>query len=103
MGKCLAREAAQGASQHLNAGNPANHLTSGAGYRGRAASGRTESVNQRHIVGSPHHLPQRPARWQPGTEPGSQQQTYVIDTSVLLSDPHALRRFAEHDVVCRWW
>ncbi len=25
--------------------------------------------------------------------------TYVIDTSVLLSDPHALRRFAEHDVV----
>ena len=27
------------------------------------------------------------------------QLTYVIDTSVLLSDPHALRRFAEHDVV----
>jgi PhoH-like ATPase len=27
------------------------------------------------------------------------QRTYVIDTSVLLSDPHALRRFAEHDVV----
>jgi PhoH-like ATPase len=26
-------------------------------------------------------------------------RTYVIDTSVLLSDPHALRRFAEHDVV----
>jgi len=25
--------------------------------------------------------------------------TYVVDTSVLLSDPHALRRFAEHDVV----
>jgi PhoH-like ATPase len=29
----------------------------------------------------------------------AQQRTYVIDTSVLLSDPHALRRFAEHDVV----
>ena len=26
-------------------------------------------------------------------------RTYVIDTSVLLSDPQALRRFAEHDVV----
>ncbi|GAA1427613.1 PhoH family protein [Microlunatus lacustris] len=30
---------------------------------------------------------------------GSARRTYVIDTSVLLSDPHALRRFAEHDVV----
>ena len=29
----------------------------------------------------------------------SARRTYVIDTSVLLSDPHALRRFAEHDVV----
>jgi len=27
------------------------------------------------------------------------RRTYVIDTSVLLSDPHALRRFAEHDIV----
>lgn len=27
------------------------------------------------------------------------RRTYVIDTSVLLSDPHALRRFAEHEVV----
>lgn len=26
-------------------------------------------------------------------------RTYVIDTSVLLSDPHALLRFAEHEVV----
>jgi PhoH-like ATPase len=31
--------------------------------------------------------------------PGPDRRTYVIDTSVLLSDPHALRRFAEHDVV----
>jgi PhoH-like ATPase len=29
----------------------------------------------------------------------SPTRTYVIDTSVLLSDPQALRRFAEHDVV----
>ncbi|HKN42568.1 MAG TPA: PIN domain-containing protein, partial [Propionibacteriaceae bacterium] len=27
------------------------------------------------------------------------RRTYVIDTSVLLSDPHAMRRFDEHDVV----
>ena len=29
----------------------------------------------------------------------SSRRTYVVDTSVLLSDPHALRRFAEHDVI----
>ncbi|HEX8510531.1 MAG TPA: PIN domain-containing protein, partial [Propionibacteriaceae bacterium] len=29
----------------------------------------------------------------------SGRRTYVLDTSVLLSDPHALRRFEEHDVV----
>ena len=29
----------------------------------------------------------------------SSRRTYVIDTSVLLSDPQALRRFDEHDVV----
>ena len=28
-----------------------------------------------------------------------ERHTYVVDTSVLLSDPHAVRRFAEHDVV----
>ena len=26
-------------------------------------------------------------------------KTYVVDTSVLLSDPHALRNFAEHTVI----
>ncbi len=29
-------------------------------------------------------------------------KTYVIDTSVLLSDPHALRKFAEHAVIVPW-
>ncbi len=29
----------------------------------------------------------------------SSRRTYVIDTSVLLSDPNALRRFAEHDII----
>jgi len=31
--------------------------------------------------------------------PASSVRTYVVDTSVLLSDPQALRRFAEHEVV----
>ncbi len=37
----------------------------------------------------------------PSPAPSSRagRRTYVIDTSVLLSDPHALRRFAEHDVI----
>ncbi len=34
-----------------------------------------------------------------GVEPRTDQRVYVIDTSVLLSDPHALRYFAEHEVV----
>ena len=28
-----------------------------------------------------------------------QRRTYVLDTSVLLADPSAMRRFAEHSVV----
>ena len=31
--------------------------------------------------------------------PSRQTRTYVLDTSVLLADPGALRRFAEHEVV----
>ncbi|WP_369824599.1 PIN domain-containing protein [Cellulosimicrobium sp. CUA-896] len=31
--------------------------------------------------------------------PGSTTRTFVVDTSVLLSDPRAILRFAEHDVV----
>ena len=31
--------------------------------------------------------------------PGAPRKTYVLDTSVLLADPYALLRFAEHDVV----
>ncbi len=30
-------------------------------------------------------------------------RTYVLDTSVLLSDPRAFFRFAEHSVVIRSW
>ena len=35
----------------------------------------------------------------PGSRRGTTTKTYVLDTSVLLSDPRALTRFAEHDVV----
>jgi PhoH-like ATPase len=35
----------------------------------------------------------------PQGQASSARRTYVIDTSVLLSDPYAIRRFAEHDVV----
>ncbi|WP_166349080.1 PhoH family protein [Phytoactinopolyspora limicola] len=31
--------------------------------------------------------------------PSSQRTTYVLDTSVLLADPYAILRFAEHEVV----
>jgi PhoH-like ATPase len=37
----------------------------------------------------------RPAR----TSANSTRRTYVIDTSVLLADPYAILRFAEHDLV----
>jgi PhoH-like ATPase len=33
------------------------------------------------------------------TSTGRQRRTYVLDTSVLLSDPRAMLRFAEHEVV----
>ncbi|MBP2411633.1 PhoH-like ATPase [Arthrobacter stackebrandtii] len=35
----------------------------------------------------------------PGAQAGTKLRTYVIDTSVLLSDPRAIMRFAEHHVV----
>src|SRR5699024_3502198 len=35
----------------------------------------------------------------PGAADSDEHRTYVLDTSVLLSDPRALFRFAEHDVV----
>ena len=39
------------------------------------------------------------ARSAPGPAGGGGTLTYVLDTSVLLSDPRAMLRFAEHDVV----
>ena len=34
-----------------------------------------------------------------GAQASTQRRTYVLDTSVLLADPAALRRFEEHEVV----
>ncbi|CAB4926060.1 unannotated protein [freshwater metagenome] len=39
------------------------------------------------------------ARIRPTSHPAADVRTYVLDTSVLLSDPHALLRFDEHEVV----
>ncbi|AEE47062.1 PhoH family protein [Cellulomonas fimi] len=47
--------------------------------------------NAQHVPGTPQHDDEAPAA------PG--RITYVLDTSVLLSDPRAILRFAEHDVV----
>lgn len=46
-----------------------------------------------------HDRTPRPATLPDGTAPADGRLTYVLDTSVLLSDPRAIRRFAEHDVV----
>ena len=62
------------------ASNPVHHVTVGPGAGSRTAS--TEGAV--------------PCLLHP------RRRTYVIDTSVLLSDPQALRRFAEHEVVFRW-
>ena len=43
------------------------------------------------------HWPNVSART--ATSPGTEIRTYVLDTSVLLSDPWAMTRFAEHSVV----
>lgn len=41
----------------------------------------------------------RSAQSRPAQSRSGQRRTYVLDTSVLLADPGALRRFAEHEVV----
>ena len=65
-------------------GHPGQPLSGGAG-RGLAP---TASQKERRVSTA-----------SPVQSSGPPRRTYVIDTSVLLSDPHALRRFAEHDVI----
>jgi PhoH-like ATPase len=49
-------------------------------------------VVSKQLGSASHDLP-RPS------EPAEGRRTHVLDTSVLLSDPKAIHRFAEHDVV----
>ncbi len=58
-------------------------------------SGQTS--NQTSNQGSPRTMAQESAATESTTPQG--ERTYVLDTSVLLSDPKALVRFAEHTVV----
>ncbi len=44
-------------------------------------------------------LPRRPESGIPSGTPVPGRRTYVLDTSVLLADPGAMTRFAEHEVV----
>ncbi len=44
-------------------------------------------------------MPRAAASPKAAKSPGPSNRTYVLDTSVLLADPGALRRFAEHEVV----
>ena len=60
-----------------------------------------ESTWPRPVVRRPAHPLQPPAR-PPVTPPDGRardDQTFVLDTSVLLSDPRAMLRFDEHEVV----
>jgi len=66
----------------------------------RSAADPSLSHGPHDIVDVPEQFdePDRPAQAEhPSAPPG--RRTYVIDTSVLLSDPWALNRFAEHEVV----
>ncbi|GCE78471.1 PhoH family protein [Cellulomonas biazotea] len=57
--------------------------------------------NAQHVPGTPQHeqTAQPAPTEQPTGQPSGGRITYVLDTSVLLSDPRAILRFAEHDVV----
>jgi PhoH-like ATPase len=60
----------------------------------RSAGTRTSTA-----AGSTGAAPRRSARARQGGAESEGRITYVLDTSVLLSDPRAIERFAEHDVV----
>ena len=63
-----------------------------------ASSARTGS-QRGVIVPSQAQKSQRSASTSTTTAEPPGVRTYVLDTSVLLADPGALRRFAEHQVV----
>src|SRR5512147_2651293 len=58
----------------------------------------TSSTNRQPSSSSASASPRRkPTQARRGTPPA--YRTFVLDTSVLLSDPRAMLRFAEHEVV----
>ena len=63
---------------------------SGPGRRSARAGHKGNQCQQRSA---------RPSRLQPRTAGRASRRTYVLDTSVLLADPGALKRFEEHEVV----
>jgi PhoH-like ATPase len=80
----------------------------------RTAGTISASKNDKAVVGEPAMAPAatanpqpkgaRSKRTQPARQPaggadGAARRTYVLDTSVLLADPGAFTRFAEHKVV----
>ena len=72
------------------------------GSRGRSRTASRSPPVQR-VTRTGWGAPRRSVRGRPSvsaSQPVStQHRTYVLDTSVLLADPGALRRFAEHEVV----
>lgn len=58
----------------------------------------TQTSTTQHTT-TPAAQPAEPEAPRAGTSPGEPRRTFVLDTSVLLSDPRAVLRFAEHDVV----
>ena len=56
-------------------------------------------ANTQHPITRPDGGAEREHRTEPAQRVEQAQRSYVLDTSVLLSDPSALFRFAEHSVV----
>ena len=63
--------------------------------------GTEPDVTGRRVAGHPRNqrLASQVTVWLRGEAVVATRKTYVLDTSVLLSDPRALSRFDEHDVV----
>src|SRR5512133_4205997 len=74
------------------------HAPSLDGQRTAEARCRSALPADHVIVGAGRGSRTAPKKGSPVSS-SSSRRTYVIDTSVLLSDPHAMRRFDEHDVV----
>ena len=80
----------------------AEFMQLGCRFRGVSdhARGMAVLASQYEIIRSRHtNRARRQVRPEEARVPKADRRTYVLDTSVLLSDPRALLRFDEHDVV----